>query len=241
MEILRSAVRTRLWLVDDDQALAAMLREYLALQHFDVELHETGESALTAFDIRDPPSLVILDVTLPGITGFETLAALRLRGNTPIIMLTARGEDADRLTGLLGGADDYLPKPFNPLELVARIRAILRRSAAGVSAPDSSRVFRSGNLNLDLKRREVRVADQCLALTAAEMRVLEQLLQRSGEVISRAELTELALDRQLMPFDRSIDSLVSKLRRKLTAAGATGGQIRSLRRHGYVYDGQIDP
>lgn len=228
--------RPLLWLVDDDRALAAMLREYLELQDFEVALHYSGESALAALQAAAGPQLLILDVTLPGISGFEMLSTLRRTSSIPVIMLTARGEETDRIAGLLGGADDYLAKPFNPLELAARIRAVLKRSTPAASDSVTVKVLRSGNLSLDLKRREASVEDRPLVLTAGEMRVLEHLLRRRGEVLSRAELTELALGRSLEAYDRSIDTLVSKLRRKLADAGADGGEIRGLRGHGYVFD-----
>lgn len=240
MAEIEPSPRPLLWLVDDDQALATMLREYLELQRFEVALHDSGELALQTLATGAAPELIILDVTLPGISGFETLATLRRQHNIPVIMLTARGEETDRIAGLLGGADDYLAKPFNPLELAARIRAVLKRSHR-VDPPEiTGKLLRCGNLTLDLKRREVLVKDIALVLTAGEMRVLEHLLRRRGEVLSRAELTELALGRPLQAYDRSIDTLVSKLRRKLADAGARGGEIRGLRGHGYVFDGAAD-
>ena len=181
------------------------------------------------------PDLLVLDVGLPGIDGFETLRRLRLEHAVPVIMLTARGEEQDRIAGLMAGADDYLPKPFNPMELAARVRAVLKRSS-GSSAPSIEESSGFGNLVLHDKRREVRVDGGSVPLTATELRVLKALLQRQGEVLSRAELTEVAVGRPLEPYDRSIDTLVSKLRRKLALAGARGAEIRSLRGHGYVLD-----
>lgn len=227
-----STVEPRLLLVDDDRALAAMLGEYLALQGFKVESVASGEEALASIE-RRLPDLVVLDVGLPGIDGLETLARVRERRTVPVIMLTARGEDHDRIAGLLAGADDYLPKPFNPLELAARIRAVLKRS---LSNPSEAGTLGFGNLELHVKRREVQVAGYPVALTATELRILEVLLNRKGEVLSRAELTEAAVGRPLEAYDRSIDTLVSKLRRKLSVAGAEGAEIRSLRGHGYVLD-----
>lgn len=209
-----------------------MLGEYLALQGFQVTAVASGEEALARL-AEEQPDLIVLDVGLPGIDGFETLARLRTDRTVPIIMLTARGEDRDRIAGLLAGADDYLPKPFNPLELAARIRAVLKRSAT--ASPEQT-TLGFGNLELHVRRREVQVAGHPVALTATELRILEVLLSRRGEVLSRAELTEAAVGRPLEAYDRSIDTLVSKLRRKLAAAGATGAEIRSLRGHGYVLD-----
>jgi DNA-binding response OmpR family regulator len=229
-----AAPAPQLLIVDDDRALAAMLLEYLELQGFQVITAGSGEQALAELSHR-PIDLIVLDLGLPGIDGFETLHRLRLEHAMPVIMLTARGEEQDRIAGLTAGADDYLPKPFNPLELAARVRAVLKRSSAGsVTAREQSAGF--GNLLLHSKRREVRVAGAAVPLTATELRVLEALLQRQGEVLSRAELTELAVGRPLEPYDRSIDTLVSKLRRKLALAGAEGAEIRSLRGHGYVLD-----
>ncbi len=222
----------RLLLVDDDRALAAMLGEYLALQGFKVESVASGEEALASIESRSP-DLIVLDIGLPGIDGLETLARVRARHMVPVIMLTARGEDHDRIAGLLAGADDYLPKPFNPLELAARIRAVLKRS---IGNPNETTTLGFGNLELNIKRREVQVAGHAVALTATELRILEVLLNRKGEVLSRAELTEAAVGRPLEAYDRSIDTLVSKLRRKLSVAGAEGAEIRSLRGHGYVLD-----
>lgn len=224
-----------LLLVDDDRTLAAMLVEYLELQGFKVRSVDSGERALVSIE-HEAPDLVVLDVGLPGMDGLETLRRLRERQALPVIMLTARGEEADRIAGLLAGADDYLPKPFNPLELAARIRAVLKRSGAATSPPADEPASGFGNLRLHMKRREVRVDDRPVTLTATELRILETLLQRRGEVLSRAELTGIAVGRPLEAYDRSIDTLVSKLRRKLAAAGARGAEIRSLRGHGYVLD-----
>ena len=226
----------QLLIVDDDRALAAMLVEYLEMQGCHVLTAGSGEQALTEV-AQQPVDLVVLDVGLPGIDGFETLRRLRLEHTVPVIMLTARGEEQDRIAGLTAGADDYLPKPFNPLELAARVRAVLKRSGASqTTAPLRESTTGFGNLVLHDKRREVRVEGAPVPLTATELRVLETLLQRQGEVLSRAELTEIAVGRPLEPYDRSIDTLVSKLRRKLALAGARGAEIRSLRGHGYVLD-----
>lgn len=227
----------RLLLVDDDVSLSDMLSEFLEMQGFTVNVLHDGESALESVD-SDLPDLLILDVMLPGISGFEVLQKLRERHDVPVVMLTARGEESERILGLMGGADDYLPKPFNPLELTARIRAVLKRSLSGESPERSNAadVLEFGSLRLDLKRREATAAEKPVALTAAEMRVLEQLLRHRGEVLSRARLTTLALDRSIEPYDRSIDTLVSKLRKKLSVAGVDGQCIRGLRGHGYVLD-----
>lgn len=225
----------RLLLVDDDKTLADMLGEFLELQGFRVEAVHDGESALARVE-EAPPDLVVLDVMLPTISGFEVLKRLRARHDLPIVMLTARGEESERIIGLLGGADDYLPKPFNPLELAARIQAVLKRYRTGGAPRAGAETLIVGPLRLDLRTREVLARGVPVIVTAAEMRVLEHLMRRPGEVISRARLTELSLGRPIEAYDRSIDTLISKLRRKLSAAGVPGDCIRGLRGHGYVLD-----
>lgn len=238
-----TGANAQLLLVEDDRELARMLAEYLQLQGYRVMTVGSGEEALARLATL-PVALVVLDIGLPGIDGLETLQRLRASYTLPVIMLTARGEEQDRIAGLLAGADDYLPKPFNPLELSARIGAVLKRSSAASVGPlnDQPTIATPvvlGNLQLNLKRRELRVHRSPVHLTAAEWRILEILTQRRGEVITRADLTQLALDRPLELYDRSIDTLISKLRRKLADAGAVGAEIRGLRGHGYVLD--IDP
>lgn len=235
-----SGAQATLLLVEDDRELARMLGEYLTLQGYRLTTVTSGEAALARL-ATDAVDLVILDIGLPGIDGLTTLERLRTMRPVPVIMLTARGEEQDRIAGLLAGADDYLPKPFNPLELAARIGAVLKRSSTrggrrmqDPSATVGTRVV--GNLVLDLRRRELRVRGELVHLTAAEWRILEILAQRGGQVLARAELTQLALDRPLEVYDRSIDTLISKLRRKLADAGASGAEIRGLRGHGYVLD-----
>ena len=223
----------RLLLVDDDDQLAAMLHEYLELQGFAVDVAEDGETALASIS-KSPPSLVILDVMLPGISGFDVLQKLREKHDLPVIMLTARGEEPDRILGLMRGADDYLPKPFNPLELTARVKAILKRSRPVDEVV--AETLEAGPLKLNLKRRVLTVNTEEVSLTAAEMHVLEQLMRHPDEVMSRARLTQLALERPLEAYDRSIDTLISRLRRKLATANVSKDCIRALRGHGYVLD-----
>jgi DNA-binding response OmpR family regulator len=223
----------RLLLVDDDAQLAAMLHEFMELHGFNVVVVGDGETALNRL-AEIQPDLLILDVMLPGMNGFDVLEKLRQTHDLPVIMLTARGEEPDRILGLMRGADDYLPKPFNPLELAARVKAILKRS--GSSTKISAEELKTGPLELNLTRKELQVLGKQVSLTAAEMSVLEQLLRHPDEVISRARLTELALHRPIEAYDRSIDTLISKLRRKLSGAGISKHCIRSLRGHGYVLD-----
>ncbi|MCU0758994.1 MAG: response regulator transcription factor [Steroidobacteraceae bacterium] len=225
----------RILLVDDDVALASMLREFLELQGFQVGMAHDAEAGLACLE-SDPPDLLVLDVMLPGISGFEALKRLRQRHDLPVVMLTARGEESERILGLMDGADDYLAKPCSPLELAVRIRAILKRARPVAAAAVDEPVLAAGAIRLDTRRREAQALGRPLALTAAEMRVLEQLLRHPGEVLSRARLTQLALDRPIEAYDRSIDTLISKLRRKLEAAGLHEGCIGGVRGQGYVLD-----
>ncbi|MGE0582087.1 MAG: response regulator transcription factor [Steroidobacteraceae bacterium] len=230
----------RILLVDDDESLASMLGEILQLHGFAVEGAPSGEAALERL-AANPPDLVVLDVMLPGISGFEVLARLRETSELPVIMLTARGTDSERIAGLTSGADDYLAKPFNPLELTARIRAILKRAPPRATAEAARDVLTAGTLRLDLRRFELWSDDRAIALTPAEMRVIEVLMRRQGEVLSRNELTEFALQRQLEPYDRSIDTIMSKLRRKLADAHVDDPRIRGVRSHGYVLEAATAP
>jgi len=218
-----------------------MLAEILRLHGFEVDDVAGGAAALAAIRSR-PPDLVVLDVMLPDISGFEVLTRLREDSDVPVIMLTARGAEAERIAGLTGGADDYLAKPFNPLELIARIRAILKRAPArGGTRPTAVDELAAGALRLDLRRFELWAGDRLLAVTPAELRVLEVLLRRRGEVLSRAELTEYALQRPLEPYDRSIDTIMSRLRRKLADARVDDPRLHGVRGHGYVLDVVTDP
>lgn len=221
-----------LLIIDDDSVLAQMLQEILQIEGYTVSIAEDGETGLREI-AATAPDLLILDVMLPGMDGFAVLRRLRDEHDLPVIMLTARGEEAERIQGLTGGADDYIPKPFNPVELTARINNVLRRTRPAETPTED---LHAGPLHLDRKRRELRLNDAPVSLTAAELRVIEQLMQRRGEVLSRAHLTELALDRPLEAYDRSIDTLISKLRKKLGTAGLQGNCIRGLRGHGYVLD-----
>jgi len=223
----------RLLLVDDDSQLAGMLHEFLEIQGFSVAVVGSGEEALRSI-ATSLPDLVILDVMLPGINGFDVLQKLRESYDVPVIMLTARGDEPDRIHGLTHGADDYLTKPFSPLELAVRVGNLLKRSASGDATLATE--LQTGPLQLNLSRRELTVNDKPVKLTAAEMRVLEQLMRHPDEVISRAQLTALALNRPLEAYDRSIDTLISRLRRKLATAGMSKACIRGLRGHGYILD-----
>lgn len=216
-------------IVDDDVELCAMLEEFLAGEGMNVTSVHDGEAGRTRATGPQPPDAVVLDVMMPGANGFEVLREIRRHGDVPVIMLTARGDDTDRIVGLELGADDYLPKPFNPRELAARLRAVWRRGRPGPAAGGSAQV---GCLRLDPEHRNAEGAAGRLALTGAEFALLELLARTPGEVRSKDELSQHALGRDAMPFDRSVDTHVSRLRHKLEEAGA-GVSIRNVRGRGY--------
>lgn len=219
---------TRLLLVDDDRELCRMLTEYLGHEGFQVTSIHRGDGVVAALSAHCY-AMVILDVMLPGASGLEVMKQLRPGQDLPIMMLTARGDDIDRVLGLELGADDYLPKPFNVRELVARVRAILRRVDR---TQGSSSALGAGMLVLDRRAHTVTSAGETLAVTRAELRILELLLTQPGAVVSRDRLSREALGRRLQPWDRSVDTHVSNLRRKLAAAQA-GVRILSVRGSGY--------
>lgn len=224
----------RVLLIDDDTDLCEMLDEYLALEGFRVEAVHNGAEGLEA-SLHGNFDLVILDVMLPGMNGLEVLRRLRAQTALPVLMLTARGDDVDRIVGLEIGADDYLAKPFNTRELVARIRAILRRVVSRKSAGGAAgEVLQAGPVVLDTARWSAAVDSQEVKLTGAEYRVLEVLVRRAGQVVSREDLTEQALGRSLSPYDRAIDTHVSNLRKKLAHHLGPGLAIRNIRGAGYL-------
>ena len=230
-----TSVQPRILLVDDDRELTGMLQEYLGREGFEVTTSHDGAEALERLSqVRAEPALdlVVLDVMLPGRSGLDVLRALRATDSAPpVLMLTARGDDVDRIVGLELGADDYLPKPFNPRELVARIRAVLRR-ASDRNVPREPLVL--GSIKLDPARHRATVRGVAVELTGAEFRVLEVLLRAAGRVVSREQLTEQALGRKLELYDRSVDTHVSNLRRKLALDAADEPQIRGIRGAGYL-------
>jgi len=217
----------RLLIVDDDVELCSLLKEFLERENFEVDYVHNGHAAVEAVE-RGGYDLTILDVMLPGLDGFEILKQLRAISRVPVIMLTARGEDVDRIVGLELGADDYLPKPFNPRELVARVKAILRRTEIKAGRV---RVEVNG-IALDPGTREVTCDGSPVELTTLEFDILEQLMRNAGRVVSRDSLMESLYNRKATPFDRSIDMHVSHLRRKLE-----GGKpvIKTIRGVGYQF------
>ena len=223
----------RVLLVDDDRELCQMLTEYLSAEHFEVSSVHDGGDALAELKTNGY-EIVILDVMLPSVGGFDVLRKLGASYETPILMLTARGDDVDRIVGLELGADDYLAKPFNPRELVARIRAILRRASNRPVRGTPSDELSVGPIVLNAGMHQVRIADRPVPLTGAEFRVLEILMRAAGQVISRESLTEQALGRKLVPYDRSIDTHISNLRRKLNLEAGGHPEIKNVRGSGYT-------
>ncbi len=222
--------RPKLLIVDDDHELCSMLVEYLGPEGFATETVGTGPKALERLG-RSAVDLVVLDVMLPELSGFEVLRRIRAGSRVPVIMLTARGEEVDRVVGLEMGADDYLAKPFSPRELVARVRAVLRRMAGDGQLP--SGILSWGPLRLDLRGRRAEVNDQDLELTAAELRILELLVRADAKTVTRDELMTQALGRRLLPTDRSLDTHVSNLRRKLLKV-TDRVSVQSVRGTGYA-------
>jgi len=217
----------RLLIVDDDTELCSLLKEFLQREGFTVGCAHDGQSGLDAAR-QGGYELIVLDVMLPGLDGFEVLRQLRVESRIPVLMLTARGEDVDRIVGLELGADDYLPKPFNPRELSARVKAILRRTEA---KSNRGRVEVNG-IVLDPGTREVTCDGKPIELTTLEFDILEQLMRNAGRVVSRDGLMENLYNRKATPFDRSIDMHVSHLRRKLEGARPV---IKTIRGAGYQF------
>ena len=220
----------RILVIDDDVELCSLVSENLRPEGFQVECVHDGRAGLTRALAGDH-LLAVLDVMLPGINGFDVLRKIRDSSRLPVLLLTARGEDVDRIVGLEIGADDYLPKPFNPRELVARIRAILRRTQSKGDAvvPD---VIRVGDVELDPATRTVFHHGKPVELTSVEFSLLHVLLREAGRVVTRDALVDEVLGRKFSPFDRSIDMHVSKVRKKL---GDDEDHIKTIRGAGYIF------
>lgn len=216
-------------LVDDDQALTGLMSEYFFQSGFRIETAPDGRSGL-ARALAGGIAIVILDVTMPHLDGFEVLRQLRQRSAVPILMLTARVSPHDRVAGLEGGADDYLLKPFEPAELLARVRAILRRS--GALPAETPGIVQVGNLRLNPTNRDLHRGDVRIPLTSIEFDILAVLMRSAGRVVSRDEIASVLYQRRLTPFERAVDVHVSHLRKKLE----TGEDlIRTVRGSGYLF------
>ncbi len=227
---------TNILVIDDDIELCDLLSDYLGGEGFSITTINNGKQGADEA-LATEYALLVLDVMLPEMNGFDVLRKIRTKSAVPIIMLTARGDDIDRIVGLELGADDYLPKPFNPRELVARIRAIQRRtdSANQATAATKPSELCIGDITLNSTNRCVTRDDIKITLTSVEFNLLEIFLSRAGTVIDREELVELVLGRQLQAYDRSIDVHVSALRKKLGHYEGDIERIRTIRSVGYLY------
>ncbi len=220
-------------LIDDDAELTKLLEEYLQSEQLQVDAAHDGPSGLEKA-MNGQYAVVVLDVMLPGMSGLDVLKQLRQKSAVPVLMLTARGSELDRILGLELGADDYLPKPFNPRELVARLRAILRRTTNSHGAAPGQPVH-VADVEVHPESRSVSCAGKPVTLTGAEFDLLYTFLRNPGKIISREDLTQAALGRPMSPMDRSIDVHVSNLRRKLGSYEGDQERIKAIRGSGYVY------
>ena len=226
---------TRILVVDDDVELCELVEQYLRSQGFHVDSVHDGTAGVSGA-LSKSYEMVILDVMLPGIRGFEALRQIRAKSAIPVIMLTAHGEDVDRIVGLEIGADDYMPKPFNPRELAARIHAVLRRTNSGTGKESSNpSVICLDDIRLDMRARLVHQNTREVELTSAEFELLSLFLKSAGQVLTREELVKNALGRDLEPSDRSLDVHISNLRKKLSSFEDDAERIRAIRNVGYVY------
>jgi two-component system, OmpR family, response regulator CpxR len=226
----------RILVVDDDLELGQLISQYLERRGFTVETVQSGGEGVERA-LSGDHAIVVLDVMLPGVKGLEVLRRIRAESRLPVLMLTARGSEQDRILGLEMGADDYLPKPFNPRELSARIEAILRRSAPDLTEirPGSTERLVVEDVELDKGARVARRAGQTVDLTTVEFDLLETMLRSAGHVLSREEMVRGVLSREFSPFDRSIDTHVSNLRRKLGPRPDGLERIKGVRGIGYLY------
>ena len=222
----------RLLLIDDDARLAGMVAEYLGEAGFAVSVAGSGSAGLEKL-ARERYDAVVLDLMLPDIDGLEVCRRIRARAATPVLMLTARGDAMDRIVGLEIGADDYLPKPFEPRELLARLKAILRRSGAAGSAGSS--LLRFGRLEIDRDARVVRVGGEEKSLTSYQFSLLLALAENAGRVLSRDALMDLLKGEPLEAFDRSIDVHVSRIRQAIEEDPRKPRRIVTVRGAGYVF------
>ena len=220
-------------LIDDDEELCELVSEYLTVEGFEIEAVHDGASGLEKA-LAGSFDLAILDVMLPKINGFDVLRNLRERSKLPVLMLTARGDDMERIVGLESGADDYLPKPFNPRELVARMRAILRRVNETESQTQGEKIMVE-DVEVSISARSAKRGGEDLNLTSVEFDLLAALLREAGKIVKKEDLSETVLDRRLSPYDRSLDMHISNLRKKLGARAGGDERIKTIRSVGYIY------
>ena len=227
----------RVLIIDDDEKLQKLLREYLRDNGFQVHSLLDGSDARRTIQ-TESPDIIILDIMLPGKDGLEVLKDIRRDYTVPVIMLTAKGEDTDRIVGLELGADDYLPKPFNPRELLARMKAVLRRAVSegrDETAPKEALFIRAGGLTLNKARQTILMNDVEIELSSTEYQILEVLMKHPNTILSRDQLMTLARGRDFMAFDRSIDVHISKLRAKVESISGLRDQIRTVWGSGYMF------
>lgn len=221
----------KILLVDDDVELVEMIRDYLSREGFDVMMVHDGETGVREA-LSGSYAIAVVDVMMPGINGIEVLRRIRNESTMPVIMLTARGDDTDRIVGLELGADDYVPKPCTARELTARIRAILKR--VGKTEGNKARAIKAGELCIWPEKRKIEWAGQVVDLTSTEFGLLEVLARNVGQIVSKDELSKQALGRPLMRFDRSIDVHMSSIRQKLGTLPDGRSCIQTVIRKGYM-------
>ncbi len=225
----------RILIIDDDEDLCELVSEYLTVEGFEIATVHDGEIGLKTA-ANGEYDLAVLDVMLPKMNGFDVLRELRKVSTIPVLMLTARGEDMERIVGLEIGADDYLPKPFNPRELVARLRAILRRTEiAALEIKSEAGKIQVDDVEVQLSARSAKRNGVDLVLTSVEFELLAALMKKSGEVVKKEDLSEEVLDRELSPYDRSLDMHISNLRKKLGPRENGDDIIKTIRSVGYIY------
>jgi len=234
---------TRVLIIDDDRKLCALIHDYLAPLGFDVAAVHDGPSGVEQATTANH-DVVILDVMLPGLDGFEVLKRIRQKSQVPVLMLTARGDETDRIVGLEVGADDYLPKTFSTRELLARLRAVMRRASRPSPAPGSDAPANEivvGELRINSGGRAAVLGDKALALTAIEFDLLECLVRSRGRVRTREQLIESITERNYDVFDRSVDVHICSLRKKLGDESASPRFIRTVRAVGYMFINPDEP
>ena len=233
VELNHAGDRTRVLVIDDDRKLCRLIKEYLTPMGYDITVIHTGPEGC-AMAAEKNWHAIILDVMLPGLDGFEVLKEIRRQSNVPVLMLTARGDEADRIVGLEIGADDYLPKTFSTRELLARLRAVTRRSSLTTNKEEDAGEIVVGRLRIHAGTRTVFLGDQPLTLTPVEFDLLASLARGKGRIKSREQLLDEIRDRNYEVFDRFIDVHISALRKKLGDDPKTPSFIRTVRSAGYM-------
>jgi len=224
----------KILIIDDDEELCELVAEYLTVEGFETKAVHDGATGLE-YALSGEYDMAVLDVMLPKMNGFDVLRKLRGSSKLPVLMLTARGDDMERIVGLEIGADDYLPKPFNPRELVARLRAILRRAEPSEPVDRAGEKVVVDDLELSKSSRTAKISGEEVLLTSVEFDLLVYLAAEAGRVVRKDDLSENVLERKLSPYDRSLDMHISNLRKKLGARPDGGDRIKTIRSVGYIY------